>query len=158
MTPTDRVRVMPAPNRAFACVRARLRAADVGAQFTRYLNQVYAVKQAGHVQLDGQNIFVYRDVAGMPGTVDVEFGVGLTQPFAGAGDVVPSLLPSGDAATATHTGSYAGLGDTHRAIVEWCRANGRALAGPRWEVYGHWTDDASQLQTKIWYLLAPAQA
>ena len=30
------------------------------------------------------------------------------------------------------------------------------LAGPNWEVYGHWHDDPSQLRTDVFYLLQDA--
>jgi hypothetical protein len=32
-------------------------------------------------------------------------------------------------------------------------ASGRALAGPRWEVYGDWRDDPAELETEVYYLL-----
>jgi hypothetical protein len=45
----------------------------------------------------------------------------------------------------------------HDAIVAWCRLHGRRLAGPRWEVYGHWTDDEAKLRADVYYLLEPAR-
>jgi effector-binding domain-containing protein len=37
-----------------------------------------------------------------------------------------------------------------RRLVE---AEGLELAGPRWEIYGHWREDPSELETEIYYLL-----
>jgi hypothetical protein len=37
--------------------------------------------------------------------------------------------------------------------VSWCRSHGRPLAGPRWEVYGHWSDNPATRRTDIFYLL-----
>lgn len=143
--------------RTIAAVHARLPAASVPRDFRRYLDQVYAAAKTGAVHLDGQNVFVYRDAPGEPGAVDVAFGVGTTAPFSIVGAVQPTSLPAGLVATTTHWGNYAQLGNAHRAIVEWCTANGHRLAGPRWEVYGHWTDDESRLRTDVYYLLsAPA--
>jgi effector-binding domain-containing protein len=122
--------------------------------FKRYLDRVYAAGASGS-PLDGQNIFVYRDAVDAPGQLDVEFGVGLTAPMSAVGDVRPVELPVGEVATTTHRGEYGGLGAAHAAVLAWCRTHARALAGPRWEVYGHWTDGELP-RTDIYYLLRPA--
>ena len=140
--------------RSIAAVHARLPAGTVSASFRRYLDQVYAAAKAGAVHLDGQNVFVYRDATDGSTDVEVAFGVGVTAPFAPIGAVVPTSLPVGEVATATHWGNYAELGAAHRAIIDWCRAHERGIAGPRWEIYGHWTDDESRLRTDVLYLLA----
>jgi effector-binding domain-containing protein len=79
----------------------------------------------------GHNIMLYKDDA-----PNVEVGVQVSGSFAPAGHVVASTLPGGLVATATHTGPIATIGDTHRAVGEWSRANGYRPAGPRWEIYG----------------------
>ncbi|MEO7456736.1 MAG: GyrI-like domain-containing protein [Gemmatimonadaceae bacterium] len=139
-----------------AAVHARVPVAAVSATFRRYLDQVYEAAKRGAVKLDGQNVFVYRDIPERPGDADVAFGVGVTAPFTTVGAVEPTLLPEGDVATATHWGSYAQLGAAHDAVIAWCREHGHRLAGQRWEVYGHWTDDEAQLRTDVFHLLAPA--
>jgi hypothetical protein len=139
--------------RTIAAVHARLAPSDVPVAFKRHLDQVYAARAAG-ISLDGQNIFVYRDAEDAPGRLDVEFGVGLTAPMAAVGAVRPVALPVGEVATTTHRGPYSELGAAHAAVVAWCRAHARALAGPRWEVYGHWRDGEVP-RTDIYYLLRP---
>jgi effector-binding domain-containing protein len=115
---------------------------------------VYAARASG-IQLDGQNIFVYRDAVDAPGQLDVEFGVGAAAPCTPVGDVRPVALPVGELAVTTHRGPYSGLAAAHAAVLDWCRAHSRALAGPRWEVYGHWVD--GQLpRTDVYYLLRAA--
>jgi effector-binding domain-containing protein len=150
----ESVAIQIAAPRAIAAVRARLPVARIPSMFADYLNQVYAASRSGAIQLDGQNIFVYRD-GGAPGEVDVEFGVGAMASFEPLGNVRYSALPTGEVAAATHWGDYARLGDTHDAVVTWCRAHGRERAGPRWEVYGHWTDDPAKQRTDVYYLLEP---
>ena len=145
-----------AAQRTIAAVHARLPITAVPKTFRRYLDQVYAAARTGVIQLDGQNVFVYRDAPDRPAEADVAFGVGATIPFAAVGNVEPTSLPVGEVATTTHWGSYAGLGAAHHAVIEWCRKNGRRRAGPRWEVYGHWTDDETRLRTDVFYLLEPA--
>jgi effector-binding domain-containing protein len=79
----------------------------------------------------GHNVMLYQD-----DVPHVEVGVQVTGSFAPAGDVVASTLPGGLAATATHTGPIAKIGDTHEAVCAWSESNGYRLAGPRWEIYG----------------------
>jgi len=140
--------------RPVAGVRAQVQRGRVAQEFGRYLDQVYAAGKAGAVQLDGQNIFIYR--AANADQLTVDFCVGVTAPFAAVGSVVPLETPSGVAAMTTHIGDYAGLGDANAALLEWCRSNGRVRAGPSWEVYGHWHADPAQLRTDVFYLLEPA--
>ena len=151
MTPGDGMSVETVQPRGMAAVHARLPAARVPASFGVYLDQVYAAGRAGAVELDGQNIFLYRD--GGKGELEIEFGVGVAAPFPAAGAVRYTELPGGRAATATHRGNYAGLGATHAALIGWCRAQGYALAGPRWEIYGHIGPDAAEPRTDVYYLL-----
>ena len=148
------VTLQQASPRGIAAVHARVPASRVATQFRTYLDQVYAAGRAGTVQLDGQNIFVYRDVEGRPDYLDVEFGVGVAAPFAAAGNVVYGVTPSGSVATTTHWGDYGALGDAHAAVIAWCRSHDVTLAGPRWEVYGHWREGVIP-RTDIYYLVAP---
>jgi GyrI-like small molecule binding protein len=140
--------------RLVAGVHARVARGRVGQEFGRYLDQVYAAGRAGSVQLDGQNIFIYRDCTDDQLTVD--FCVGARAAFAPVGAVLPLYTPGGLAAMTTHQGDYGGLGAANAAIAAWCRAQGRRLAGPSWEVYGHWHKDPAQLRTEVYYLLLPA--
>ncbi len=142
--------------RLVAGVRARVMRGRVGQEFGRHLDQVYAAGRAGSVQLDGQNIFIYRDCTDDQLTVD--FCVGATAPFAPVGAVLPLYTPRGLTAMTTLQGDYSGLGAANAAISAWCRAHKRTLAGPSWEVYGHWYEDPAQLRTDVYYLLLPAGA
>ena len=144
-----------ASSRTIAAVHARVPVGAVPQVFRRYLDQVYAAGRAGAVHLDGQNVFVYRVAPDRPSELDVAFGVGVTAPFSAVGVVEPTALPLGEVATTTHWGSYARLGAAHAAIEAWCGTHSRRRAGASWEVYGHWTDDESQLRTDVFYLLEP---
>jgi effector-binding domain-containing protein len=152
---TYTVSVQISAPRTIAAVHARLPLRAVPSTFRRYLDEVYAAARAGLVALDGQNVFVYRDAPDRPMEADVAFGVGVTARFVAIGGVQPTELPVGTVAMATHWGSYGRLGAAHHAVVEWCQRHQRSLAGPRWEVYGHWTEDEARLRTDVFYLLDP---
>lgn len=150
-SPGYEIREMTAAPRLVAGVRAEVPKGRVGQEFGRYLDQVYAAGRSGSVQLDGQNVFIYRGAAGNILTVD--FCVGAKAPFAAAGAVTPLQTPHGPVAMTTHVGDYGRLGDANAAILAWCRARGRTLAGPSWEVYGHWDPDPAKLRTEVYCLL-----
>jgi effector-binding domain-containing protein len=95
-----------------------------------------------------QNVMLYKD-----DRPDVEVGVLVSGPFEPEGRVIPSLLPGGEVATATHRGHYARLGETHDAVRAHVATHGRELAGPCWEIYGHWRADPSELETEVFWLL-----
>jgi effector-binding domain-containing protein len=138
--------------RPVAGVRAVVSRGRVGQEFGRHLDQVYAAGRAGAVALDGQNIFIYRSATA--DQLSVDFCVGVTAPFTAVGEVVPLETPDGVAVMTTHVGDYGRLGEANAAILAWCRANNRSLAGPSWEVYGHWHADPAQLRTEVYYLIS----
>jgi len=94
------------------------------------------------------NVMLYKDQR-----PDVEVGVLVSGTFPAHGEVVPSALPAGEVATATHGGDYARLGETHQAVRDYAEAHGRELAGPCWEVYGHATPDPNDSETDVFWLL-----
>jgi hypothetical protein len=142
------VRIVDLKPRAFAGVRGRLPVAEVPRRFPEFLDKVYA--QRGALSLDGQNIFTYRPTDS-DDVVDAEFGVGVLESFAPVGDVVPMQVPTGMAAMTTLTGDYAGIRSAHQAVIDWCKAKGQQRTGVRWEIYGHWGDDPSKVETHIYH-------
>ena len=86
---------------------------------------------------------------------NVEVGVQVSDSFAPAGEVVPSALPGGLVATATHTGPVAAIGDTHKAVCEWSEANGYRLVGARWEIYGDPDPATGDFDVDVFWSLAP---
>jgi effector-binding domain-containing protein len=145
------VQEMMVTARPVAGVRAQVPRGRVAQEFGRHLDLVYAAARAGVVQLDGQNIFIYR--AATSDQLIVDFCVGVKAPFVAVGDVVPLETPHGVAAMTTHHGEYGRLGEANAAILAWCRANGRMRAGPSWEVYGHGHADPARLRTEVYVLL-----
>jgi effector-binding domain-containing protein len=96
----------------------------------------------------GRHVAVYRDCQ-----INLEVGVEIDSSFAGSGSVIRSATPAGAVLTTAHFGPYNRLGDAHQAIRDWSARHQQTLAGPNWEIYGHWTNDPSQLRTDVFYLL-----
>ena len=146
-----RVSIQQVAARPIAAVRARVAADRVSAEFARHLDQVYAASRSNGLRLDGQNIFVYREAG--DGFLEVDFGVGALANVPTVGAVRQTETPAGRVAMTTHWGDYGVLGRAHDAVIRWCEENGHERAGPRWEVYGHWTDDPTKVRTDVFYLL-----
>jgi hypothetical protein len=113
---------------------------------------VWGVVRSQQVPGAGRHVAVYLD-----GQINLEVGVELEAPFAGFGEVVGSATPPGLVATTTHFGPYGLLHAAHKAIFQWCGENGHKLAGPSWEIYGHWKDewnsDPAKICTDVFYQL-----
>jgi effector-binding domain-containing protein len=119
------------------------------------LDEVYAVIRSSEERATEpggtpiwRNVMLYKDH--QPA---VEVGVLAPRSCAGGGRVIASQLPGGKTAMAVHHGDYAELGRTHAAVKRFVEAERLELAGPRWEIYGHWREDPSKLETEIYYLL-----
>ena len=96
----------------------------------------------------GRNVAVYLD-----GEINMEIGQEVAAPFPSTSELFCSSMPGGEVITTAHIGPYAGLGDAHQALRQWAADHKRTFAGPNWELYGHWTDDANALRTDVFYLL-----
>ncbi len=127
------------------------------ARWKPMLDEVYAFVRGQEALEPGgddagtwRNVMLYKDER-----PSVEVGVLVRGPFEGGGRVVASQLPGGRAAMAVHRGDYAELGRAHDAVHRFAAAEGLELAGPRWEIYGHWQPDTSEIESEVYWLLAP---
>ncbi|HYN72301.1 MAG TPA: GyrI-like domain-containing protein [Nakamurella sp.] len=112
------------------------------------LDQVHAGTRWEGSERKGRNVMLYLD--DLP---HVEIGVELDQPARFDPPIIHSQLPAGLVARTAHRGPYQLLGQSHDRLFGWVRERGLQPAGPRWEVYGHWHEDADMLETEIAYLL-----
>lgn len=98
----------------------------------------------------GHNLMLYKD-----DVPHVEVGVEVTGSFEPKGRVVASTLPGGLAATATHIGPVAEIGETQDRVCTWAEALGYRMAGPRWEIYGDPDPSTGHFSVDVfWSLLA----
>jgi effector-binding domain-containing protein len=149
----DDIRLEQSTNRPLAVVRRRGGFHELSKVVPEACGLVWNVIRSQNVAGAGRHVAIYWD-----DEINLEVGVELVTPFAGHGEVVGSTTPAGPVATTTHYGPYGELHHAHVAIQTWCKQNGRTLAGPNWEIYGHWKDewnrDPSKIITDVYYLLA----
>jgi effector-binding domain-containing protein len=135
-----------------AVIRRQARASELSRVVPECCGLVWNLVREQQVKA-GRNVAIYWD-----GKIRLEVGVELLGPFAGEGEVVRSATPAGAVASVTHFGPYGELGAAHDAVRRWCKANNHTLAGPNWEIYGHWQSewntDPSQIRTDVYYQLA----
>ena len=148
------VRLEQLSSRPLAVVRRRARRDELAQVVPAACGAVWNVVRSQQIPGAGRHVAIYLDDA-----INLEVGVELDTPFAGHGEVVGSATPAGTVATATHFGPYGRLHEAHRAIREWCAELNHVLAGPNWEIYGHWIDewntDPSKIRTDVFYLVKP---
>jgi effector-binding domain-containing protein len=149
--PSYAVEVRQVESVAVAVVRRQARQQDLSGLVPECCGLVWEAVKAQRTRA-GRHVAIYWD-----GSIRLEVGVELQGLFVDDGEVVRSATPAGTVASVTHFGPYGGLGAAHDAVQQWCTANGRRLAGPSWEVYGHWerewNDDPSRIRTEVHYLL-----
>ena len=137
-----------------AVVRRQARADQLSRLVPECCGIVWNALRAQQIR-GGRHIAIYWDDA-----IRVEIGAEVSGPFAEEGELVRSATPAGAVVSVTHLGPYGGLGAAHDAVHAWCKAGNHQLAGPRWEIYGHWQSewdtDPSQIRTDVYYLVAPA--
>jgi effector-binding domain-containing protein len=135
-----------------AVVRRRASQAELAALVPECCGIVWQAVKAQKTAA-GRHVAIYWDTS-----IRLEVGVEVLGPFVDDGEVVPSATPAGSVASVTHLGPYAGLGAAHDAVRRWCETHGHRLAGPSWEIYGHWRPewdaDPSAIRTDVCYLLA----
>src|SRR6516164_1082417 len=149
------IRLEQHSSRPLAVVRRRAASHELSKVVPDACGVVWNVLRSHQVSGAGRHVAVYLD-----DQINLEVGVELDGPFTGHGDVIASATPPGLVATTTHFGPYRLLHGAHEAIRRWCEDNGHVLAGPSWEVYGHWKDewnsDPTRIQTDVFYLLVAA--
>jgi effector-binding domain-containing protein len=152
MTSSYAVQLQRLDSVPLAVIRRQASAAELARVVPECCGLVWDAVRAQQAQA-GRHVAIYWD-----GSIRLEVGVELLGPFAEHGEVVRSATPAGAVASATHFGPYGGLGAAHDAVRRWCKANDHRLAGPNWEIYGHWqrewNADPSRVRTDVYYLLS----
>ena len=136
------VQAVQAAAQPIQIVRGRTTKATLSRDIRKLFDEFYA----GFKGKGGLNIVFYPG-SGVAGEFEIGCGVQLES----GGNAV---TPAGLVATTVYFGPYNQMAPAHEAIHRWARESGHTLAGPSWEVYGHWSDDPAKLRTDICYLVA----
>lgn len=148
----DTVRLEDVPSIPLAVVRRRAAPHELARVVPEACGLVWNALRQAEIDGAGRHVALYWD-----DVIHLDVGVELDAPFDGCGEVVAAATPAGPAAVVTHFGPYGNLHEAHEAIRRWCLAHGRRRAGPRWEIYGHWTAecdrDPSKIRTEVFHLL-----
>jgi len=147
------VRAAQAASIPLAVVRRPTRPADLTRVIPECCGLVWNALKAQGVR-GGRHVALYWDWGE---TIRLEVGAEVDVTFVEQGELVRSATPGGLVASVTHLGPYGGLKRAHDALHDWCKAERHRIAGPSWEIYGHWLPewdtDPSQIRTDIHYLL-----
>jgi effector-binding domain-containing protein len=147
------VQVAHAVSIPLAVVRRQVRASELAKVVPEGCGVVWSLVRARQLKA-GRHVAVYWDC-----TIRLEVGVEMIESIPEEEDVVRSATPAGRVASVVHFGPYQQLGMAHQAIRDWCSAHNLQLAGPNWEIYGHWQNDwdadPSRIRTDVFYQLAP---
>jgi len=137
---------------SLAVARVEMNARELSEQIEKAFMAVYAAVNRGDLHRPGLNVIVYRPGGGKE--VEVECGVQVATTFPAMSEVFYRETPAGRAATTTHHGPYARLGETHATLATWVASHGLRLTGLRWEVYGEWSENPAELRVDIFHQVA----
>lgn len=148
MSDCEVIETVPRPT---AVVRADVPLAELPGFFSRAFHAVFQVLERQGVAPAGPPFGLYasppRD------TVLVEAGVPVSAEISAEGEVVPSRLPGGRAASTVHVGPYDTVEQSYAVLGRWISEQGLShRPGPMWEAY--LTDpeaepDPAKWQTRI---------
>ena len=140
--------------RRIAAVHRTVPIGEVAAAWRPALDQVWAfLRRHEGLRTDGHNIFVYRHPVRPGEPLEVDFGVEVSRPFTGEGEIELAHTPGGQVASTVHVGPPDRLAGANAAIEGWCRANHRSFGGVSWEIYGDPGDDPATFEVRAFYLL-----
>ncbi|MFN2590079.1 MAG: GyrI-like domain-containing protein [Actinomycetota bacterium] len=145
------VEVKDLPTRHVATIRVTTKPNRLGTTFGGVLPEVFAYLQERGIEPVGPSFGIFHEYGD---EVDMEAGFPVLEQVPPSDRVTGRTLDAARFAVTWHDGSYASIGEAHRAIEEWIGANGRQITGPPWEVY--WTGPAdgvepSEYRTEVGY-------
>lgn len=140
------IEIKDVPDRYVVTIRTTTTPDKLGETFQDVLPEVDAqIIEAGQ-RPTGPAFAIYHEYR--EDHVDMEAGFPVGEPIPTEGRVEGRELPATFAAVTFHHGPYEGLPAAYTAVQAWIDANGRAAAGPPWEVY--WTGPMDGTDSSTW--------
>jgi effector-binding domain-containing protein len=106
---------------SYAAIRLKTRRENLAVEAPKLIGEVAKWLAKNRVAPGGPPLIRYLSI-GNDETVDVEIGIGTSEP-AGGGKIHVGTLPRGKYLTLIHTGPYDRLVNTTAALLEWAKAN-----------------------------------
>ncbi len=106
------IQVLTVDSIPIAAVRTTATLSQLSTVVPQLCGEVWNFVKANAVPKPDRHVAVYYD---KDGAITLEVGAIVGGPFVGDGRVMPSTTPGGTVATTVHMGSYARLGEAHRA-------------------------------------------
>ena len=132
-----------------AVIRRQVQQKDLPRHVPELCGQVWNLLRRQNIH-GGRNVAIYWDRS-----IRLEAGMECRHPFMEEAGMVRSYLPGGKVLVAPHRGPYSNLHRAHEAATSWAERNGVQLAGPCWELYGHWLPEWEErpelIQTDVCY-------
>jgi effector-binding domain-containing protein len=119
---------------------------EIGQTLGQILGEVWTYLQGRGVQPAGPPFARYYEYRA--DHVDMEAGLPVSSPVAGAGRISADELPGGKVAVTWHIGPYDTLHKTYVALESWVQEQNQEAAGAPWEVY--WTDPGEEPDSSAW--------
>jgi effector-binding domain-containing protein len=137
-----------------AAIRMTREVSQIGPAMAEAFPRLFQAVASSGVEPAGMPLARYFDFG--PEETTFECAIPVSAPFTAHGEVQPSTVGGGEAAFVLHVGPYEAIGQTWQALMTWVSEQGRAPAGPTWEVY---IDDPgetpeAELRTELYIPLA----
>ena len=137
---------------AVAVVERKSPSAGLSKVIPSACGEVWSLIRAAGIAHSGLNIVIYRGKDSCD-VLNLQCGVIVNDSFTDGPTVKCTTTPAGRAVTTVHMGPYDRLGDAYEALQNWCDARHVTRAASSWEIYGHWSDDPTQLRTDVFWLV-----
>jgi effector-binding domain-containing protein len=132
--------------RRTAVVRGKVPVAEIPGFVAHAYGSVAAHLEQLGVPFVGMPFARYRHLG--EGEFEVEAGFPVEVLIEPEGEVEPSTLPGGPAASTWHVGPYDQMGPAYEALSAWVARHGYEPDGPAWEIY--YTDPHGQPDPGAW--------
>ncbi|MBM7563181.1 GyrI-like domain-containing protein [Paenibacillus sacheonensis] len=126
---------------------------EYGALIMELLGQVWSEIRGRALPNLGRNHVIYEEDGSVFAGVELVTQIAGAESAGSGPDLMAKSLTLPAYAYCVHRGPYGELGRTYDALVAAVRASGRECRRPLLEIYGHWQEDESLLETEIYYSL-----